>query len=469
MIYFTGTVIMGVLGLANTTLLTRFLSQQVYAMYGLLTTFVTTADMFIALGYDKAYVRFYYNHDRTPLGFLWQCLKVPAIIFGAFALLWLEPGQHLVQYIFGDRLAWLVVLAILGEVLVSSINRFTHSTVRMAEYAGNFVVSNIVAKSGFLVFLLVLSPFVEEITFGFVVLSFVIAIVISLGISLLVFRKLGSSRNPTGQSVTNKELFHYGFPYMLNNVIVLIIPMLEKIIIRDLAGWELLSVFTTASTFQTVVLMLVATLNNIWNPIVYKHCDNEAAFKPVLHTFGTLGILVTTLGMSACILLRRWLVLLLDAKYFTVYTIVPAAVMASCFTILSVIYEVGVNIQKKTKYFVIGPLLQIAASVALCYLLIPKMGLIGIGLAVLISVGINRLFSIVMGLHYYNTGVSEAKTFVLCAACVAAAVISMFWTSLVGDVIVSVALLATMVIVLNKEIAPVVKYALSLVRSTRKK
>ena len=118
---------------------------------------------------------------------------------------------------------------------------------------------------------------------------------------------------------------------------------------------------------------------------------------------------------------------------------------------------------------VLGPILQIVVSVTLAYILIPKLGLIGIGLAVLISVAINRLFSIIMGLYFYDTGVPEIKMFMLCALCVGAAVISLFWTSLIGDVVVSVSLLAALVLIFNKDMVSVVKYLMDLLKPTRKK
>ena len=64
LIYLSGTVIMGVLGLVNTALLTRLLPQQVYAMYGLLTSFVTAADMFVVFGYDQAYMHHFLHSNH---------------------------------------------------------------------------------------------------------------------------------------------------------------------------------------------------------------------------------------------------------------------------------------------------------------------------------------------------------------------------------------------------------------------
>ena len=460
---------MALLGFANTMLLTRLLSQQVYAMYGLMVTFVTAADMFVALGYDQAYMRFYYTHDRKPIGFLWECLKVPLVVFTVFAIVLLEPGQHLITYIFEDRLGFAVVLGVLGQVFFSSIHRFTQLTARMGECAVNYVLSNIVSKSGFIVILLLLSLVVQDIAFGWVVTSFVIMSAASSAINLVVFRKVGKKQNSEGRPITNKEMLQYGFPYMINNVIVLLIPVLEKVIIRDLAGWEVLSIFTAASVFQTVVGMVTMTLNNIWNPVVYKNCENEAVFKSILHTFGMVGAMIMSLGTAACILLRRWLVLLLDAKYFSVYMIAPVILLAACFNILCAIYSVGINIRKKTVHFVVAPILQIIASVALCYLLIPSLGLIGVGIAVLVSIGISRFYQIIMGLHSYNTGCVEVKTFLLCGLCVVAAVTSMFFTTLKDDLILSLLLLAASFVIMNRDILVIIRSVLAVVKTSNKK
>ena len=79
-IYLFGTIVMSVLGFLNTILLTRILSQQTYAMYGLLATFSTAVITFIAFGFDSAYLRFFYDHGLSQKQYLLRCLKIPMVI-----------------------------------------------------------------------------------------------------------------------------------------------------------------------------------------------------------------------------------------------------------------------------------------------------------------------------------------------------------------------------------------------------
>lgn len=450
--------ISAVVGFLNTMLLTRVLDEKVYAMYGLLATFVTAATTFIAFGYDSAYSRFYYKHSFTPKGFIWKTLRTPVIVFGVFALILIEPNQFLLTYVFGERLGFTTVALLLVYILFAFLHRFTQLTARMEEKALNYVGSNFVGKFGYVVLVMVVFWTIHNVEFDWVVLSFLISSVLATLMNVLVFARLRNERNVSGEAVTERDLFSYGFPYMLNNVMILIVPLVEKLIIRDVAGWQVLGIYTAAAIFQTVIMIISNTVINIWNPLVYKHCDNETYFKPVLHLFGQAATVILVVGLAFCILLRRWLVLVLDQSYRTdVSIIAPAILFGACFNILNIIYSVGINIKKKTGYFIVSPLLQLGISVGLCYLLVPTMGLTGVAIATLASLVISKTYRILVGMHFYNTGVSEWKTVVLCTLGVAASVFALFYTSLVSDVLVFVVVIAATIAVVNKDLMMLVR------------
>lgn len=464
-IYFAGTMISALVGFLNTMLLTRVLDEKVYAMYGLLATFVTASTTFIAFGYDSAYSRFYYKHNFTPKGFIWKTLRTPLLVFGVFALVLLEPNQLLLTYVFGERLGWTTTVLLLVYILFAFLHRFTQLTARMEERALNYVGSNFVGKFGYVALVMVVFWTVHNVGFNWVVLSFLISSVLATLMNVLVFARLRNEQKEAGEAITEKDLFSYGFPYMLNNVMILVVPLVEKLIIRDVAGWQVLSIYTAAAIFQTVIMIVSNTVINIWNPLVYKHCDNEKYFKPVLHTFGQAATAILIVGLAFCILLRRWLVLILDQGYRAdVSIIAPAILFGACFNILNIIYSVGINIKKKTGYFIVSPLLQLGVSVGLCYLLVPTMGLIGVAIATLASLVISKTYRILVGMHFYDTGVSEWKTVVLCSLGVVASVLALFSTTLISDVLVFAGLIVLTAAVINKDFMTLVRSMKSILR-----
>ncbi len=472
-IYLAGTIISTAFGLLNTMLLTRVLDVTVYGMYGLLTSFMTAVTTFIAFGYDSAYSRFYYKHGFTQRRFIWYTLRTPMILFVVCALVLLEPSQFLLTIVFGDRLPWLTVVLLLAYTFFSFVHRFTQLTARMEERALNFVSSNFVCKFGFVGIILVIYLVARSVSFNWVVVSFMISGAVATAMNLVVFTRL-NSKNSTTESVTEKDLFSYGFPYMLNNVLILIVPLVEKIIIRETAGSaeagaRMLGIYTAAAVFQTVILLITSTIINIWNPLVYKHFDNEKMFKPILHLFGLVSTVVLVVGLAFCILLRPVLVLVLDARYRAeVSMIAPAVLFGACFNILNIIYSVGINIKKKTFYFIISPLLQLGISVGMCFWLVPILGLKGVALASLVSLVVSKTYRIMMGIRLYNTGVSEWKTVVLCIGGVAASVFALFFTSFISDLLVFVSLIALVAIVINKEFVSLIRSMKSILRGSKK-
>ena len=455
---------MAVLGLVSSMLLTRILDPTEFGLYGILISFASTAIMLISFGFDSAYTRFYYMHGLRQKEFMKMCIKYPLILFGVFAIIMLEPTLSVAKFFFDENIGYLTVIFIVIFVLWDFLHKFSQLTARMEEYAVNYTLSNILAKGGFLAFAFVLFLSFKKVEFDGIVLCCALASFCAVLCNLLVFAKVANKKSDSDASVSIKEMFTYGMPYMINNVLVLIIPLAEKIIIKKLIGETELGIFTAAAIFQTVILLLTNTLINIWNPLVYKHCENKKVFKPILHNFGLCATIVSSVGLAFCILLRRWLVLLLGANYFSVYIIAPSVLFGALYHILTIIYSVGINIEKKTYHFIISPIIQAVVSFILCFLLIPKFGLCGIALASLASLIISKTYRIAVGLYYYDSGKSEIKTIILCSLCIIASVFSMFSLNIASDCAVFAILIASTLIVTGKELLPLIKSMIGLIK-----
>ena len=65
-----------------------------------------------------------------------------------------------------------------------------------------------------------------------------------------------------------------------------VVPLLEKIIIRDLTNWTVLAIYTSAAIFVTAMGLIKTTVNSIWVPYVYKNYTNEVEFKRIFRQVG---------------------------------------------------------------------------------------------------------------------------------------------------------------------------------------
>ncbi len=469
MIYLAGTVTMAGLGFLGTIILTRILSTQVYAMYGLFSSFCTTIAMFISFGYDSSYSRFYYKHGYSQIKFIIKCLLVPALLFVLLSFVLIEPSQKLINQVFESHFTPIALFLLLVYVFSFSLHRFTQLTSRMENRAFNYILSNIISKSGFLVFVVLSYLICGSVSFLIIILSFAISSLLSVIINLPIICKVSKTiAVATSGTTTLSDLTKYGFPYMVNEVLVLIIPLMEKMIVRDLAGWDVLSIYTSATVFQTLAVMVTNTIVNIWNPIVYKKCDDEKILQPILHDFGVISTALVAIGTAVCVFLRRWLVLLLGQDYRSVYIIAPAIFLGALLNLSATIYGSGINIKKKTFHYVVAPLLQIVFSVVLCYLTVPSLGLLGVGLSALISISIGRIYRMIVGMVLYSTGKKEYGAIAIHLVAIVVAVCSIFYTSVWADVLLGSGLLICVFLLLGKEIFRLIKISFPYLKKAKK-
>ena len=460
---------MGILGLVNTMLLTRLLEdQKVYAMYGLMHQFVTTAAMFVSFGFDAAYARFYYQHNQSQWRYLLKVLLIPVILFVVLAAVLLEPNQWIVQYIFETELTWVALLLFLMYMFFTFIHRFTQLTARMEECALNYVLSSFIGRFGFVIIIAAVFFLLGKVSFDWVLISSLLGAVLATLLNLWILIRLKNVSSLEVDSISNRMMLAYGVPIMINNLFILVMPLIERLIIRDLAGWEVLGIYTAAAVFQTVVMLLVNTVDNIWNPLVFKHCDEPQKFKPIMHNFGLAVSVIVVLGFAACVLLRRWLVLLLGSDYYEVYIIAPAICFGTCFRLVTMIYSAGIHIAKKTVHFIVEPIIQMVLSLVLCFCLIKPMGLVGVGIAVTTSVIVSRIYRTIIGLRLYDTGTSEYKMWMLMGVCTVVSFASLFFVSVVADVIMFVVLIASALLILNKDLRIVIRTTKTLMSSKKK-
>ena len=97
-IYLIGTITIAIVSFFNSIILTRILSEPVYAQYGLLTSFVTASATVISLGMDTAYTRFFYESGYSPLKYLIKSFIPPFLCMIIYGFVILEPNHTPVSY-----------------------------------------------------------------------------------------------------------------------------------------------------------------------------------------------------------------------------------------------------------------------------------------------------------------------------------------------------------------------------------
>lgn len=455
--YFGGTAVSALLGFINTPLLTRILEPKVYAQYGILITFTTALTTFIYLGQDEAFMRFFDKRKLSFRSYFWHCIRVPLFLCALVVAVLLEPSHLFLNWFFGPELSFTCIL-ICFYITIIVFQRFLMLTARMEERAANYAISNVVSKACFMVGTVVLYCLIRSISFGQIIVCLLFGVVVALAVNLTVVINVSHGVNCAGNGVSSKELLQFGLPFAFSSTLFLSTPLIEKLIVRFQTSWDILAIYTSAAIFVTVMNLVKTTVNSIWVPYVYKNYQDEEHFKMIFYNVGIFLIAFCLSVVAVTILMRRWLVLVFDSRYYESMLIAPAMVCGACFDLLSGFYSIGINITMKTKYHIVVPIVQLIISSSLLFAFLSLIGLRATGISYLLSVSISRMFQMLIALRYYNTGKANTKMIVMFLVGVSVALSAVFFDSMMFDVISCGCLMLFVVLLSHKELSVIARF-----------
>lgn len=458
--YFVGTVISAILGFISSPLLTRVLTTEVYAQYGMVTSFTTLVATFVYLGQDEAFMRYFDRRKEPFWSFFWRCIRLPLVLCIIILFLLLEPSHIVLSWVFACDIQNKIAILIAAYIAMLVLQRFLMLTARMEERAANYSVSNIATKVMFFVALYVFYFMGQVVELTELVLALMVGVLCALAINLVVVVKVKHGSNPEGEDIPSKELLYFGVPFAISSTMFWVVPLLEKIIIRDLTNWTVLAIYTSAAIFVTAMGLIKTTVNSIWVPYVYKNYTNEVEFKRIFKQVGISLCWLCLVILAGLIVVRRWVVCIFDSAYYDSMLIAPALVCGACFDLLTCIYSIGINIKKKTQFHVIVPFVQLAISMATLYIGLPRWGLIATGISYLLSIAISRIVQMAIALHYYGIECGYGKLAIMLGIYIAVGILSCFVTSIQFDILCGLFLIVFGTVIAGKDLYAAFAYVL---------
>ena len=428
--YVLGAAICGVLGIVGSALLTRLLPPRLYAEYGLLVTLSGAAVTLLLLGMDAAYVRFYFTHGQSGRSWLWRCLAPSLVALVPFCL-WLLTGERSVQALWGEPLSLGARCTMCGYVVLLLLHRYAQATARMEERAWRYAASSVVEKGLFLLALPLLLCFLQAS-----ILLVCLSLLLGLAGALCVHVRHDFTAVPERGAgrIPRREMLAFGLPYMLNNFVLLLVPSMERTLLRQLGSWEALGIYTAAAVFGMPALLVTGVLDSLWNPFWLRHCEDTALFRARLHESGLLVTSTLGVGVGLCVALRRVAVYLLGEQYRAAFVIAPAVLLCAGLGAVALIYGVGINVRKKTWHHLLSALAQLGLSALLCLWLVPAHGAVGAAIAALSGALLGKGWRMLVGLRLYPTGVREGRAVLLLLLMTVASLIATRTDSVLLDV-----------------------------------
>ncbi len=358
---------------------TRYLTPADYGTLELFYTTTTILKTFLAVGIAHATLRFFFEYEAaSERKKVISTALIATFFFGLIGTVFLFAfAGGLSSALFGTAQYGGLFRLVAFTFLLELSMEVSLAYLRASEKSVFFIsvsIFQLIARIGVSVALLVfLGQGIKGILIGDlcgVALAWLILTVFTVrfsGVSIDI-KKL-------------KEILHYSFPLALGSLSFLVIGTSDRYIMNSFIGVGAIGLYALAYRFGSVIQSLYTEpFTKSYGPYrfsIMKRTDAGVFYSRVL-TYFLFGYLFLGLGVS--VLSEEVIALMAARPFWDSYRIVPIMVLASagggCYYIL----QIGIYIEKKTRYVPQILFCSAAVNVLLNFILIPPLGATGAAL-----------------------------------------------------------------------------------------
>jgi O-antigen/teichoic acid export membrane protein len=361
-------------------LLTRLLSVEDVAAYGVFQQVLTIAMILFTFGLDQAFVREYAyasNVDTLFFDALWPGLVVLLWFLCINAIFF----EHPLRWFFSQKSTAWQVLIVSAYVVLNYLYKYYFLMLRVRLQGLDYSISQVLQRTSLITILFL--AFHYEISLDF--FDVILANLICLFLSFLycVWRaKIVLIFSISGENV--KRLLSYGLPMSIAGGVSWAQGFVGVYYLQSSGGSSDLAVYTVALSVTGVISILQGVFATVWGPYAYEKIKDknfESEFNSLIKKISIGVVLAYMLFCSS-----RWVIqLVLPIKYSEVSSLVLYTAIVPFIYVFSEVVGFGVFVAKRVKTYTALTLLGLVVNFSLIEIWFHAYGIRAVVIANLIT------------------------------------------------------------------------------------
>jgi O-antigen/teichoic acid export membrane protein len=378
--YTAASVFSKLIAVALLPLYTRFLAPADYGAAEVMFAAVVSASIVIRLGVIEALLRFYYKEEEDPARVLSTSFAALFWLSTAAALVALPFAQPISEALLDVPAPDLARIAI-GGLWVLTLYEYLLTIFRLQERARAFFVTttlNVLAAIGLTIALVVGA---DEGARGLLLGSYVSGAAFVGG--LIAYHRRSLSLR--FEVPLLRRMLRFGLPTMPAELSLYALNFVDRIIIVRSLGLKEAGLYSLAVKFAQGVNVLVRGFQLAWPPLAYSIRDDGEA-RRVYATVVTWFVAAMAFVVAGMWLLSRWIVrALADPRFFDAFEPIGLLAAGAALYALYMVLLVILGRTGRTEFNFPATGAALAANVGLNLLLVPAFGIVGAGVALVLS------------------------------------------------------------------------------------
>ena len=382
-----GSIVYLLVGLIGTPIITRLVDPVDYGRMSLLTVYANMGMLFLSLGMDQAFVRFFYHEDSVDYQrkLLHTCIKLPMILAMIIGII-LFPIFLSTNHLGFTHQSITDLILLEGYIIVLLLQRYSMLVVRLKYHTKLYSTINVIQKITYIVLTVVLVIIFKAYFYIILAISTIISTLIALVISIVFEREMWRFKSNTDLvSIPRKELLRYGIPIMFSGGISVLFEALGKLAINHYGTKTDVGIYASAMSLIAIFSIVKTSFTTLWVPSSIEHFEKHPDDKTYYQKGNSFITLLMVSFGAGVILFKDLIVMLLGSKYHSAAQILPLLMFEPILYTISETTTTGIVVQKKTIYQIIVASGSLIVNLIGNIILIPLIGSRGAAVSTAIS------------------------------------------------------------------------------------
>lgn len=402
--------ISAIIGVAVLPVLSRVYPE---AEYGYISNFYSIGNLLMGvllLGLDSAYMRFF---NEPPAGSTRNRLMAFSLCTGLCvnilltALAFLIAPKWLSGLLFNDtRACGLLLLGVYTAALI--VFRMLNINVRLAENAKLYNIQQVAFILGNRLLFVAAALFSTRYIYSVMVMT---GAMLLLAFACAWIQRDALSEGARISPEARSEMLRYAIPFMPAAIVGFFNSSAAKLILGGFGMRNEVGVLAIATSVANIFSVIPSAFCTYWAAFMYKNYDTEQTMIKRTHDAIMLLSLIIVIAVVA---LQGVLYLILGAAYRGSQSYFLLIMLSPITLLLSETTGYGLNLAKKTRYILYISILACVVNVAACYILVPRIGVVGAAAGVAMAASISFLVRTLLAQRDYRSIHSGARTLAGC-------------------------------------------------------
>lgn len=387
-----------ILSFMSAPISTRLFNPAVLGKINIFNTYTNLFGIFILMGLDQAYARFYHEvPNGRPLKYLFTfCFTICYSLIACFIILCLPFRTFLSDLLFNEKDNLLLYLFFVSVWCTATL-RYLNLTYRMEQNIKLYTVQGV---------LMTLVSKLLYLTVGFWYPTSKAAIIVltashfTLALVFLFIQRSRFEPIRKWDKIFSNEIFKYAVPLIPVSILTWANTSVPQIVMQKTMSYHSIGIYTSAVALANIILIVQAGFNTFWLPYTYKNYKTQTTQFYTVHRYLLCVLTIISLVVVSG---QDIIFLILGEKYRAAKEFFPFLILGPVCYIIAETTSMGIDISKKTYFNIYVFVVSVMVNVALCLLLRKPLGVAGIAISTSVAAITAMVLKTYFGEKFYKS------------------------------------------------------------------